>query len=214
MHQMRISTNQVSSVMLRSKKLEIRTNLKTMKELIKTKQSAMKLSLINPSKGRAMHEGDNLNGFKGDGTTPYGDDLHIIWCSLIQGTRIYTVLGWRIQQFYAATRPPGKMKAQVSYSDRLLSGTHLSVCPSVINFHIFDFSRTTWPILTRLGTNHPWGEGIQVCSKEGEHLSPRGDNRERVKTHWKYFKIFSRTSGSIKLSTKLSLGEGNSSLFR
>jgi hypothetical protein len=35
-------------------------------------------------------------------------------------------------------------------------------CPSSVrlsvNFYIFDFfSRTTWPILTRLGTNHPWG---------------------------------------------------------
>jgi hypothetical protein len=30
---------------------------------------------------------------------PYGLYLHTIWCSLIQGTRIYTVWGWRIQQF-------------------------------------------------------------------------------------------------------------------
>jgi hypothetical protein len=29
------------------------------------------------------------------------------------------------------------------------------------------FSRTTGPILTRLGTNYPWVKGIQVCSKEG-----------------------------------------------
>jgi hypothetical protein len=46
MHQMRISTNQVSSVMLRSKKLEIRKNVKIMKDPIKTKQSSMKLSQI------------------------------------------------------------------------------------------------------------------------------------------------------------------------
>jgi hypothetical protein len=43
------------------------------------------------------------------------------------------------------------------------------------------FSRTTGPILTRLGTNHLWGEGIQVCSNEGDHPSLRGDNSERVK---------------------------------
>jgi hypothetical protein len=47
-----------------------------------------------------------------------------------------------------------ELKAQVSYSDR-----PLSVCPSVrlsVNFYIFDFfSRTTGPILTKLGTNHP-----------------------------------------------------------
>jgi hypothetical protein len=40
------STNQVSSVMLRSKKLEIRKNVKSLKEPIKTKQSAMKFSQI------------------------------------------------------------------------------------------------------------------------------------------------------------------------
>jgi hypothetical protein len=29
------------------------------------------------------------------------------------------------------------------------------------------FSRTTGPLLTRLGKNHPRGLGIQVCSNEG-----------------------------------------------
>jgi hypothetical protein len=43
------------------------------------------------------------------------------------------------------------------------------------------FSRTTMPILTRLGTNHPWVKGIQVCSKEGDILFPREDNSGRVK---------------------------------
>jgi hypothetical protein len=64
-----------------------------------------------------------------------------------------------------------ELKAQVSYSDRPLSVIRLSVRPSVrlsvrlsVNFYIFDFfSRTTGPILTRLGTNHPWGEGILNC---------------------------------------------------
>jgi hypothetical protein len=43
------------------------------------------------------------------------------------------------------------------------------------------FSRTTGPILTRLGTNHPWVKGIPVCSKKGVSPSPRGNNSERVK---------------------------------
>ena len=97
----------------------------------------------------------------------------------------------------------------MSYSDRPLSVVRLSVCLSVrlsVNFYIFDFfSRTTGPILTRLGTNHPWVKGIQVCSKEGDSPSPRGDNSKRVKIHWKFLKIFfSRTNGpnSIKLGTK------------
>jgi hypothetical protein len=49
--------------------------------------------------------------------------------------------------------------------------------------HLKIFSRTRGPILTKLGTNHPWREGIQVCSKEGGCPSPRGDNSERVKIY-------------------------------
>jgi hypothetical protein len=45
------------------------------------------------------------------------------------------------------------------------------------------FSRTTGPILTTLGTNHPLVKGIQVSSKEVDSPSPRGDNSERVKIH-------------------------------
>ena len=28
---------------------------------------------------------------------------------------------------------------------------------------------------------HPWVKGIQVCSKEGPHHFPRGDNYEKAK---------------------------------
>jgi hypothetical protein len=57
------------------------------------------------------------------------------------------------------------------------------------------FSRTTGPIVTGLGTHHPWREKIQVSLKGGDCPSPRGDNRERVKIHRKILKIFfSRTS--------------------
>jgi hypothetical protein len=45
------------------------------------------------------------------------------------------------------------------------------------------FSRTTRPILIRLGTKHPWGKWIQVCSNEVDNISSRGDNSERVKIH-------------------------------
>jgi hypothetical protein len=51
------------------------------------------------------------------------------------------------------------------------------------------FSRTTGPILTRLGTNHPLVKGIQVCSNEGDCLSPWGDNSKTIKIHWKFLKI-------------------------
>jgi hypothetical protein len=45
------------------------------------------------------------------------------------------------------------------------------------------FSRTTGPILTIHGTNCPWMKGIQICSKEGDNPSPKGDNSEKVKIH-------------------------------
>jgi hypothetical protein len=66
------------------------------------------------------------------------------------------------------------------FSDRLLSSFRPSVC-KLLCFGFF--STTTWPILIRLGTNYPWVEGIQVCSNEGDNLSSRGDNSERVKIH-------------------------------
>jgi hypothetical protein len=48
--------------------------------------------------------------------------------------------------------------------------------------------RTTWPILTRLGTHHPWRDRIQVSLNEGDSPFPRGDNSERVKIHRKFLK--------------------------
>jgi hypothetical protein len=53
-----------------------------------------------------------------------------------------------------------------------LKWNHLKIC----------FSRTTWPILSRLGTNHLCGD-IQVCTNEGNCPSPRGDNCKTVKIH-------------------------------
>jgi hypothetical protein len=57
MHRMRISTNQVSLVILRPKNLEIRKIVKTVKEP-KTQILCQEIE-PNRSKDRAMHEGDN-----------------------------------------------------------------------------------------------------------------------------------------------------------
>jgi hypothetical protein len=97
--------------------------------------------------------------------------------------------------------PLGLLLAHLSW--KLKWAILIARCPSVrlsVNFYIFDFfSRTTGPILTRLGTNHHWGEDSN-CSNEGDCLSPRGDNSKRVKIHWKFLKIFfSRTSGPISI---------------
>ena len=65
------------------------------------------------------------------------------------------------------------------------------------------FFRTIGPISHKLDTKHPWIMRIQVCSNEGPHIFPRGDNSNIMKLHWKLLKIF-RTTGpiSIQLGTK------------
>jgi len=37
-------------------------------------------------------------------------------------------------------------------------------------FHLNDFSRTTRPISTKIGREHAWGMGIQICSNKGAGL--------------------------------------------
>ena len=46
------------------------------------------------------------------------------------------------------------------------------------------FSRTAGQISTKLGVNHLWVKGIQVCSNKGLCPIPRGDNSEIAKIHW------------------------------
>jgi hypothetical protein len=79
------------------------------------------------------------------------------------------------------------------------------------------FSRTTGPILTRLGTNHLYMGGIQVCSNEGDNPSQRGDYSERMKIHSNFKKNLLLQNQLTKFNQtwyKLSLGKGNSSLFK
>jgi hypothetical protein len=56
------------------------------------------------------------------------------------------------------------------------------------SFKSFSTEPLHGPILTRLGTNHPWIERIQVSLKEGDNPSPREDNSERVKIDRKFLK--------------------------
>jgi hypothetical protein len=79
------------------------------------------------------------------------------------------------------------------------------------------FSRTTGPILTRLDTNHPWEEGIQVCSNEGDCSPPRGGNSRRVKIHWIFLKKSSSPEPAGQNQSnfvQLFFGELNASLFK
>jgi hypothetical protein len=74
------------------------------------------------------------------------------------------------------------LKAQESFSDRP-SSICSSACHLFVTYTFFYFFRTTWLILTKLTTIHPWEEGIQVCSSEGGHPSPRGANSKKNKIH-------------------------------
>jgi hypothetical protein len=87
---------------------------------------------------------------------------------------------WLYEKNYGKGFNSLELKAQVSFSDRPLSGVRLSVRPSE-NFYIFDFSTTTGPILTRLVINHLWM--FFVCLNAEDRYFPRGDNSKRVKTH-------------------------------
>jgi hypothetical protein len=65
-----------------------------------------------------------------------------------------------------------------------------------VNFYIFHiFFRTTGPILTKLGTNHPWGKEILNCSNKGSGFIQREDNLKNAKMELGHLKIFfSRTT--------------------
>jgi hypothetical protein len=72
--------------------------------------------------------------------------------------------------------------------------------------HFKIFSRITGPILTRLSTNHPWRERIQVSLKEGDSPSPREDNSKNL--------LQNEEAKINQTWYKLSFGEENSSLFK
>ena len=43
--------------------------------------------------------------------------------------------------------------------------------------------KITGPISTKIDSKHSWVKGIHVCSNEGLHLSPRGDDNGIAKIH-------------------------------
>jgi hypothetical protein len=72
-----------------------------------------------------------------------------------------------------SSKEPGPLQRGDNHKNVKMGWGHLKIF----------FSRTTGPILTRLGTDHPYVKGIQVCSNEGDNPSTRGDNSERLKIH-------------------------------
>ena len=68
-------------------------------------------------------------------------------------------------------------------------------------------SRTTEQISTKLGTEHLWVQGIQVCSNimKGHLFHARWDNYEIAKIHWRNFNIFSEPMGQFQQSLAQSI---------
>jgi hypothetical protein len=74
-------------------------------------------------------------------------------------------------------------------------------------FHLKIFSKTTGPILTRLGTNHPWWREFKFLQMTG--IAPLQEEiiAKNLLLHNQQAKI-------NQTWYKLSLGEGNSSLSK
>ena len=90
------------------------------------------------------------------------------------------------------------INVQVGFSGRLFSivGPSFSGL-SFQTFPIFDFSKTSGPIWSKLYTKPPWLWWIQVYVNDAPGLSLTGDNRKTVKFHWRCLKsFFSRTTGA------------------
>jgi hypothetical protein len=56
------------------------------------------------------------------------------------------------------------------------------------------FSRTSRPIIIKLGINHPWVQGIPNCSNKGSGPLQRRDNHKNAKMGWVHLEIFRITS--------------------
>jgi hypothetical protein len=73
-----------------------------------------------------------------------------------------------------------ELKAQVSYSDRLLSVVRPSV-RKLLHFRLL--LQNHWVNFNQTWHKSSLGEGIQVSSNEGDCPSSRGDNSKTMKIH-------------------------------
>ena len=92
-----------------------------------------------------------------------------------QPNLIQSILVWRGINFI-------KTKGHTFFQGEIITEKQKYIADKIQNSKIF-FSRTTGPILTKLGTKHPWKKGIQICSSSngGPHPFPKGDNYEIAK---------------------------------
>jgi hypothetical protein len=86
-----------------------------------------------------------------------------------------------------------EMKAQMSFFDYPLS-------VSLLKVYINDFFyRNNGPILTRFGTNHPWGSGLKILQWKGNTTIQEETSVKRKKNTENFQKPISSRLISIKL---------------
>jgi hypothetical protein len=146
---------------------------------------------------------------EGDCSSPRGDNskrVKMLWfffSNLVlknQQAKFNNILGWREFKFL-------QIKGQTFFKGDIIKNKCKNGTESL------KISKITWPILTRLITNHSWGKGIKVHSNGEGHRSSKGDNSDIVKLHWVFFfkeTFFSRTiwSNSIKLNINYPQAKG------
>jgi hypothetical protein len=108
-----------------------------------------------------ISQGQKTNKFAGDFT---GRENQVCWWFHWAGKPSLLVISFfTLSSFYKLVTKmkselfsSPELKAQVSFSDHLLSVICLTSNVCLLDFYIFNFfSRTAGPILTKVGTNHP-----------------------------------------------------------
>ena len=123
----------------------------------------------------------------------------LIYCNFTSNSEEFLICTQMLYCFFICSPA---LKAYLSISDRL-SSVRSFVRPSVCKLSTFSsFPELQAPFQPNLAQSILGLREIQVCSNEGPHPFPRGDNYEIAKIHWRNW-IFFRTTGQI--STKLGI---------
>ena len=126
-------------------------------------------------------------------------------CGIIYSPFVLMVLAYCWIRHFSST-----LKAQVSFSDHLLSIVSPSVCLSVNLSHFQLLLQNSLAIFTRTWQNHPcMCQGVKVCSNKGPRPFPRGDNSKNILTKFKNYPLQNNRSNFNQTWYRAFLGKGN-----
>ena len=125
-------------------------------------------------------------------------------CGIIYSPFLLMMLAYRWMRHFSSTY----LKAQVSFSDHLLSIVSPSVCLSVNLSHFQLLLQNYWAIFTRTWQNHPcMCQGVKVVPIKGHALS-QGDSKN-ILTKFKNYPLQNNRSNFNQTWYKAFLGKGN-----